>query len=423
LRTLEAANSYYLEQQSISVTTALATKSIWQQMTDDFDRSWRSVGPALLETVELGRAAAVTRSLGYTAAVLDETSQQAPAAGALNPGRFLESAPNGQPMAAVLSGSIVQAKVAVRDGAQPAAALAQAERWLTGVVLTTMADTGRSVVGADITQRPTITGYVRMLNAPSCSRCIILAGKFFRWNEVFQRHPRCDCKHIPAQDAEWAKAEGFISDPYEAFKALSPSEQERVFGRIEARAIRDGADIYRIENTKLRGLGTAKSREKYGTPTKLTIDDIYRTAGNRRNAIAAMEREGYITGPQVAGGNVVGQRLGLGQLGKGGRAAGARNAVLDANASGVRDPLNRYTMTAAERRLFDANYRLNEARLTGNRPGSVGANSADKYTKPRPLAPGELARLEKELQTQVRGAAQAGSPESVKRLARLLGLL
>ena len=423
MRTLESANSYYLEQQTISVSTALAVKSLWGQMGEDFDQSWLRVGPSILQTVELGRAAAVTRSLGYASAVLEETNQDAPAAGELNPNRFLESAPNGQPMVDVLAGSVVQAKVAVQSGAPAQEALGQAERWLTGVTLTALADTGRAVVGADIAQRPTLTGYVRMLNAPSCSRCIILAGKFFKWNEGFQRHPRCDCKHIPAQNADWAKAEGFISDPYEAFNSLTKSEQERVFGRIESRAIRDGADIYRIENTKLRGLGTAKGREKYGTPTRLTIDDIYRTAGNRKNAIAAMEREGYITGPQVAGGNIIGQRLGFGQLGKGGRAAGARNAVLDANASGVRDPLNRYTMTAAERRLFDANYRLNEARMTGNRPGSIGANSADKYTKPRPLAPGELAQLEKALQIQVRAAAKSDSPESIKRLARLLGLI
>jgi len=423
LRTLESANSYYLEQQTISVSTALAVKSLWSGMTDDFDKSWSSVGPAVLETVELGRAASVARSVGYTDAVLDETGQKAPATGQLNQARFMQSAPNGQPMADVVSGSVVQAKVAVKSGLPVQEALGQAERWLTGVALTALADTGRSVVGADIARRPTLTGYVRMLNQPSCSRCIILAGKFFRWNEGFQRHPRCDCKHIPAQDAEWAKAEGFISDPYEAFKSLTPEQQDRVFGRIEARAIRDGADIYRIENTKLRGLGTAKGREKFGTPTKMTIDDIYRTAGNRKNAIAAMEREGYITGPQVAGGNVIGQRLGFGQLGKGGKAAGARNAVLDANASGVRDPLNRYTMTAAERRLFDANYRLNEARMTGNRPGTIGANSADKYTKPRPLAAGELARLEKALQAQVNAAAKSDSPESTKRLARLLGLM
>ena len=99
---------------------------------------------------------------------------------------------------------MTQAKVAVKSGLPIREALGQAERWLTGVTLTALADTARSVVGADIAQRTAIAGYVRMLNAPSCSRCIILAGKFFRWNEGFLRHPRCDCKHIPAQNADWA---------------------------------------------------------------------------------------------------------------------------------------------------------------------------------------------------------------------------
>jgi hypothetical protein len=420
LRTLEAANSYYLEQQSISVATTLAVKSLWGQMTDDFDKSWQSVGPAVLQTTELGRSAAVTRSIGYTQTVLDATGQESAPAGDLIPSRFLQSAPNGQPMADVLGGAVVQAKVAVKNGATASAALSQAESWLSGVLLTVMADTGRSVVGADIAQRATITGYVRMLNAPSCSRCIILAGKFFRWNEGFLRHPRCDCKHIPAQNADWAKAEGFISDPYEAFNAMSKAEQERVFGRIEARAIRDGADIYRVENIKLRGLGTAKSRAKFGTPTSLTVDDIYRTAGTRTNAIKMMKEEGYITGPQVAGGNVLGQQLGFGALGKGGRARAASNAVLDANATGVRDPLNRYTMTAAERRLFDANYRLNQARLTGKWPRSIGGNSADRYNTARDLTPADLATLEKALANEIKKLNTA--PASVKRLARLLGI-
>jgi hypothetical protein len=428
LRTLETTNSYYLEQQSIAVTTALSVKSLWGQMSDDFDRSWQNIGPAALQTVELGRAASVARSVNYTGAVLAETGQDETVEGGLNVSRFLASAPNGQPMADVLSGAVVQAKVAVKGGATASAALAQAESWLTGVLLTVLADTGRSVVGADIARRPTITGYVRMLNAPSCSRCIILAGRFYRWNDGFLRHPRCDCKHIPAQDADWAKAEGFISDPYEAFKSMSQEQQDRVFGRIEARAIRDGADIYRIENTKLRGLSTAKSRARYGTPTKLTIDDIYRTAGTRKNALQMMADEGYITGPQVGGGNVIGQQLGFGALGKGGKARAASNAVLDANATGIRDPLNRYTMTAAERRLFDANYRLNEARLTGTWPRSIGGNSADKYTQPRPLTASDIATLEKDLANEIKklnavdARGKSTAPESVKRLARLLGL-
>ncbi len=94
-----------------------------------------------------------------------------------------------------------------------------------------------------------------MLNPPSCSRCIILAGRWYRWNEGFRRHPRCDCQHIPASESV---AGDMRVDPYETFRSMTLEEQERTFGRSQARAIRDGADIYRVVNINQRGLATAK---------------------------------------------------------------------------------------------------------------------------------------------------------------------
>lgn len=387
----------------------------------------------MLDAVQLGRAAVVTTSVGYTAEVLAETGQTAPAFGELNPQAFLSQAPNGQPMAEVLAGAVVQAKVAVKAGATSTEALDRAGSWLTGVLLTTMADTGRAVVGADIAQRPTLTGYTRMLNAPSCSRCVILAGKWFRWNEGFLRHPRCDCRHVPASEDV---AGDLRTDPYAYFNSLSEEQQNKMFrphgvskeqadkiGRSNARAIRDGGDIYRIENVRLNGLATARGKARYGSPDRMTVDDIYRTAGTRTNALKMLEREGYVTGPQVRGGNIIGNgpaAQGFGQLGKGGKAKAATDSVLKANADGVRDPLNRYTMTAAERRLYDSQYRLDEARRTGNWPRSVGANTADKYSRPTPLAPGDLRTLEKAYQNELDRLPNA-SP-SVQRLAAMLGI-
>ena len=133
-----------------------------------------------------------------------------------------------------------------------------------------------------------------------------------------------------------------------------------------------------------------------------------------------MEREGYITkAGQVPTGAILGQREGFGALGKGGRARAASDAVTAARASGVRDPLNRYTMISAERRLYDAKVRLDVGR-TGVWPQSVGQNSADKFVKPRTISPIELATLERALSNEV--AKLPNAPESVHRLAALLGL-
>ncbi|NYJ19194.1 hypothetical protein [Glaciibacter psychrotolerans] len=282
-----------------------------------------------------------------------------------------------------------------------------------------MADTGRSVVGADIAQRPTLTGYVRMLNAPSCSRCVILAGKWFRWNQGFQRHPRCDCRHIPASENVGGDLR---TDPYAYFNSLTPEAQTKAFGRIEARSIQDGGDIYRAVNIKARGLGTAKSNLRYGTPSKMTIDDIYRTAGTRSNAIRMMTEQGYITGPQTAGGNIFGRMRESYSvpISRPIVAGSNRDRVLTARSTGVRDPLDRATMTAAERRLFDAQYRLSEARTTGYWPRSVGANSADLFSLRTPLAPGDLALLETVLQKEI--AKLPNAADSVRRLASLLRL-
>ncbi|GAA2829876.1 hypothetical protein GCM10010441_63000 [Kitasatospora paracochleata] len=58
-------------------------------------------------------------------------------------------------------------------------------------VATETADDGRSATGAAIASNRTTTGYVRVLNPPSCARCAVLAGARYRYNTGFLRHPNC----------------------------------------------------------------------------------------------------------------------------------------------------------------------------------------------------------------------------------------
>ena len=419
--TPEAALRYYVQQQQIAAATAASARKLWRRVDANFDASFAEVKPALLSIVQTGRAAAAASSLAYTPAVLRETGQEAAPFGLVSTARALEAAPDGRDMSTLLDGARVYAKNSVARGATTQAALDKASTWLTQTVLTVLADTGRGIVASDIAQRPAVTGYTRMLNPPSCNRCVILAGKWFRWNEGFRRHPRCDCRHIPASENI---SGDLTTDPYAYFKSLSPEQQEKTFGRIESRAIREGADIYRVINTGSaakggRGLATAKAAARYGTPSRMTLDDIFRTAGTRTNAIRLMEREGFITGPQVVGGNILGVREGFGQFGKGGVARAATDAVLRARTTGVRDPLDRYTMTAAERRLYDAKVRLDVGR-TGVMPRSIGENSADKHTPVTAITPRQLRLLEDVYADEVAKLPYAA--DSVRNLAGLLGV-
>lgn len=426
-----AANNHYELQQKIAVTTAGGVGKLWGRMGSDFDESWREIRPDVIELTRVGRTAAAVSSVGYTTAVLAETGQTATPVGVVVPRAFVTAAPDGRPMENLLDSAVVKSKIAIRRGSSTDEALRVGGSWLTGALLTAVADTSRSVVSADIGQRPSLTGYVRMLNAPSCSRCVILAGKWFRWNQGFQRHPRCDCRHIPAPEN---LAGDFQTDPYAYFDSLSEDDQNKLFrphgvsrqraadvGRSNARAIRDGGDIYRVENIRLRDLGTSRSARLYGTPTKMTVDDIYRTAGTRTNAIRMMTEQGYITGPQIVGGNVIGVREGFGQLGKGGAARAASDAVDLARRTGVRDPLNRYTMTAAERRLYDANYMLDASLKQGIVPRSIGANTADLYSQVQQTTPEIIARQRARLDLEV--AKLPNQSASLHVLAKALGLL
>lgn len=158
-------------------------------------------------------------------------------------------------------------------------------------------------------------GYVRVLNPPSCARCAILAGRFYRWSEGFQRHDNCDCQHIPMFVAA---ASGITVDPDEYFNSLSRAEQDDYFGKANAAAIRDGADIDRVVNstTRINRRGTkavytaggkkytteattkrgyyGRLEENRGVP-RMTPEQIYKDAGDDRIlALSLLERYGYI---------------------------------------------------------------------------------------------------------------------------------
>ncbi len=411
----------YQTQQGITGVTVASANRLWRRMGDSFDQSWGEIRDRVNAVVEKGRGAAVTAAIPYTASVLRETGADASGIGSLNPAAFLSATPDGRTVSGLLDQVPIKAKLAVSQGLSAADALSTAGAWMSGSLLTLLADTRREVYGADIIQRPAVDGFVRMLNPPSCKDCIVLAGKFFRWNTGFERHPKCDCIHVPS--AENAAGD-MTTDPYAAFKSMSPEQQEKTFGRSEARALREGADIYKVVNQSNRKLSTANSR----------IDKIFRNAGTRTNAVKMLQDQGFILSrgqtvvPLAPGVRMDAQIIAAGR-GRGTFAFGgvtgttARAQRFDAARAGVRDPLVRSTMTAAERRLYDAHYKLSRALSTGLVPRSVGANTADIYANAIVATPQKLAELKAEFDRQMALLSKPRTPDSVRRVARALGLI
>ncbi len=417
-------SEYRAELEKLAVYAATEVRRLWYRVGFDFDETWYPQLDVASERVAIAQKAAVIQSAAYTPRLLQVTDQTALPIGDIDTQGFAGTNRYGNPLPQVLAGATTKAKTAVAGGADVGVALFQAGLWLRMTARTLVYDAGRSVVAADIAQRPSLGGYVRVLNPPSCARCIPLAGKWFRWNEGFQRHPKCDCVHRPAREEAWAKAEGFITDPYDAFNSLSRKEQDRLFGSNDAEAIRNGADMYRVTNIRTRGLPQLSGRRgwqarRYGTPSRMTVDDIFATAGNdRQAAVRMLLDEGYITGPQTVGGNIKGRYFEgyAGTMGRGGTRRGATMAYQQAQRTGIRDPyaptsvsLDSATQTAAERRLHRAflNQRaVNEGR---NPYGSSRLSESDRQT----------ARMEYERQIEL----LPDQPPQVRRLAALLGMV
>lgn len=366
---------YALVRQQEARALATATRH-WRRLGPNWiTDAWRERIPTVTAAITTAQRTAATSALVNGALALAEQGQWTPPDGIVDPDTFAGTTADGRTLDTLLRGPAITTRTLIADGMEPAQALAAGGRQLSMMVLTEVADAGRGAAGVQIAARPRV-GYVRMLNPPSCSRCVILAGRFYRWNQGFLRHPRCDCVHVPTMVTDQAEAfaRGLIDDPYEAFTRMSEDEQNRMFTNAGARAIRDGADMYQVVNArrgmKYRGAFTSEGTSKHGWAgqillrgqKRMTPETIYRLNTNREQAVEALRAQGYITGRgQVSGGALRGQYEATYE-GRRMTAAERRVAIATRDWQDVLGGLNPWTPAAQERhggaRIGGADYPL-----------------------------------------------------------------
>jgi len=397
----EAAVSHYKQMQRFQALAVLAAADLWSEVSlSDLSGSWAAQIPLLVPVLSGVQVKAASAGASYGAQTLaDQGLYEAPQR-FVNPGAFGGAASDGRTLEGLLYSVVPHTKTLIAGGMDPRMALKSGGKFLTTVTRTQVADAGRGAAGVDTATRNRIS-YVRMLNPPSCSRCSILAGRVYRWNAGFNRHPKCDCVHVQTTAKAAAETEGLVHDPYEYFKSLSPEDQDKAYTKAGAQAIRDGGDIFQVVNSrrgmKPGGLVTTEGTSRRGNfgrnGPRLTPEAIYSKGLSREATLAELERYGYILpGGQSPTGVLRGQAEGFGQLGRGGTRVGAREAVLRARETGVRDPSNRATMTAAELRAFDAQSRWDSLR-----------QGVNPFNPKRPLTPEISARIERDFRTHILG--------------------
>lgn len=389
-----ATLAQYKLSQRLQAIAQLRARKAWNQVQVGLiSESWEVLlrNTGLVAAVSSLQLEAATAGASYGARSLAAQGDYEAPEAFVDPRGFAGVAADGRPLSGLLYAAAPYTKDRIKVGMDPLAAKASGGKFLELIVKTSVADAGRGAAGVDIATRPA-TGYVRMLNPPSCSRCSVLAGKFYRWNAGFRRHPGCDCVHVPSKGADAATSEGLIHDPYEYFQSLSPGEQDKVYTASGAQAIRDGGDLFQVVNSR-RGMkpgglvtteGTTR-RGNYGTGRRprLTPEGIYSQNLPREQSLKLLESNGYLLpGGQDPLGSIRGQREGFGALGRGGESAGARQAVEQARRTGVRNG-PRATMTEAERRLLDSQLRWDAVR-EGRNP----------YSSKKPLTPEIAAKVE-----------------------------
>jgi len=279
-----SAAEYGREQRREIVQAVAAVRRTWRRMGQDFDVSWPRIAPRLLEVTDLAQSRVAAGALDFIPDVLEDTGQSRAATAVARPNArgLVGVAGDGRPVDSLLYGAVAHAKTRVAGGASTAQALRSGGKWLSLATGTLLSDTGRQAESLGMGVRP-VSGYVRMLNPPSCSRCVVLAGRWYRKSAGFQRHPGCDCRHIPASESVGGD---LTVSPADYFDSLSAAEQDATFGKAGAEAIRSGADIGQVVNAR-RGIQVAQvGGRRVLTTTEATTrrGRASRAAAGRRGA-------------------------------------------------------------------------------------------------------------------------------------------
>lgn len=286
-----SARSHYVRQQALTAATVRGTARSWARMGDDFDASWRAVGPRLLVLLTAGMVRSAAESSAYTSVAAEQVGLDPTRVATVDARAFARTASDGRPLLGLLEGAVVAAKRAVAGGAAVPVALAAGRAFLDVAIPTQVADAARGAELVTMTATPAVTGYVRAVSPGACRRCAILAGKHFRWDNDFLRHPRCHCQTVPSGEGSTAG----VLNPRDHFAGLSRSEQDRIYGRDDAEAIRDGADPIAVVNS-LRGTYTPSGRRAPTPSKRATPGAIYRLAGgDRTKALELLTAAGYLT--------------------------------------------------------------------------------------------------------------------------------
>lgn len=197
---------------------------------------------------------------------------------------------NGYNTIEVMYEPIIEAKTAIKHGMRVEHALMRIETGMLTRARTCLTDTQHSASMVTAKGRYADARPVRVLNPPSCGRCVILAGT----SNVGERHPNCDCTMAWSHDLPenaYASPSSWLNELVENndMDALA-----RVLGsRANARAWLDGADLNQLVNA-YRRKGSVTRAQFYSRKIKYTTEGTTRRGAAAYRLISAGYANGFI---------------------------------------------------------------------------------------------------------------------------------
>ncbi|MFJ2731405.1 hypothetical protein [Streptomyces sp. NPDC087317] len=321
------------QQELESIARAVQAEMLfWLARLDPADiiGSWfDQVLPGLYLALSRGQSRAAAGASSYVAEAATLMGLDAATAWEVAPSAFAGAAADGRPLSSLLTTPALRGWHAVEQRGQSADwAIGQIRQSVLMMGSSEVADASRGASQVAMNATRTVTGYIRCINAGACKRCAVLAGRWYRRDASFDRHPRCHCYGIPAGDEHRSRGRGsWRTNPRSYFDQLSRRDQDRLFGRGGAEAIRAGADISGVVNARrtkeslrrVRVEGTIVTATTEGITRRswfshvrrnleriegrkldklpLTPEAIFRLAKNRKELVRLLGRNGYLVRP------------------------------------------------------------------------------------------------------------------------------
>lgn len=271
----------------LSERVARRAARLWRSIESrNIDAGWDRIAPELERVVTAGQFQAASMAQRYTSSVSSEYGVPVES-GAVVAAAFTGATLEGREVVPELYTAATTTKRLIGSGAGVGAAFQAGTAIMSLFAASMVRDAGNmadkvSSVGRGFTQM------ARVLSPGACSRCAILAGTG-NFTRHFERHPSCRCSTVGVPSGE-PTPDGIFDSAGAYFNSLSQSEQDRIFTKSGAEAIRLGASETSVVNAR-RGMYSTRqpgSLAARATPRTLVGPDgkpftAYVTSAGRRD--------------------------------------------------------------------------------------------------------------------------------------------